>query len=245
MDIRVFKDYEKMSIAAAEAVISRIRHKPDRFICLPSGDTPTRMLQLLVDAARDGKVSFRDCHFVGLDEWVGMDRSDAGSCQHYLYTHFLDPAGIGDSRITFFNAKAPDLERECAHIHDVILKRGPVDIMVLGVGLNGHLGLNEPGTAFSTTSHVTDLHSTTRVVAGKYFSSPKQLTRGVTLGIKDILDAKTVLLLASGPKKAGIAEAIVKGPIATSIPASVLQRHNDCTFYLDDAAAEKLFDPRQ
>lgn len=229
-----------MSSATAELVVKQIQQKPDSVLCFPSGDTPTGLLKLLVEYSRQGKVDFSKCEFVGLDEWVGMDKSDKGSCQHYMYEQFFIPSKISPSKITFFNAKAKDLKTECKQVDQFIFDHGGLDLVIVGVGLNGHIGLNEPGASFDSYCHFINLEDTTKNVAQKYFTGSTVLSQGITLGIKHMLEAKTAVVIASAEKKSAIIQKIVECPITEQVPGSILQRHSNCFFMLDKGAASKL-----
>ncbi len=187
----IYPTYNDLSLAAANFVTDYIQQNPAALLCFPSGETPTGLLQYLVRYARSGKADFSRCRFVGLDEWVGLGPQDEGSCQHYMYTHFFNPAGIRPNQIQFFDTQVPDLAAECQRIDEYIFKNGPIDLMLIGVGLNGHLGLNEPGVSFDRYSHLQVLDDTTKTVGQKYFKQPTALKEGITLGLQHLMDAKT------------------------------------------------------
>lgn len=229
-----------MSSATADFIVQHVRQHPESLLCFPSGDTPTETLRLLVDRSRSGEVDFSRCSFVGLDEWVGMDKTVPGSCEHYVEEHFFKPAGIKHENIRYFNAKAKDLDRECKRIDDFIFERGPIDVIVVGVGLNGHIGLNEPGTSPNLYSHHVTLDIATKQSAQKYFADINVLTEGITLGIQHMMEAKTMIVIANGKKKAEIIEKIIEGPVTEHVPGSILQKHSNCYFFLDSEAASAL-----
>lgn len=240
MTIKVFNTYEEMSVAAANFIAEQIKRKPDSLLCLPSGDTPTGTLKILVEYGKSGKVDFSKCTFVGLDEWVGMDKTNEGSCQHYVYEHFFIPLQIRPGQIFFFNAKAGDLKAECEKIDRFLDRNGPIDLTLVGVGVNGHIGLNEPGVSPSLKCHVVELETTTKQTAQKYFNSQKTLDKGITLGLRHILSSETIVVLANGQKKKEIIQKIVEGPVTQQVPGSVLQKHSNCYFFLDTIAATEL-----
>jgi galactosamine-6-phosphate isomerase/glucosamine-6-phosphate deaminase len=240
MKIEISKTYADMSVATANFIAKQLHKKPKSLLCFPSGDTPTGTLKILVNDSLEGKIDFSQCHFIGLDEWVGMDRHDEGSCQHYMFTQFFNPAKIRPEQITFFDAKAKDLGAECNHIDKMIFQRGGFDLIVVGVGMNGHVGLNEPGTSFETYCHSRALEETTKNVGQKYFSSSTPLTEGITVGLKHMMEAQTMVVIASGEKKSGIIQKIIEGPITEQVPGSILQRHENAVFFLDEAAASRL-----
>jgi glucosamine-6-phosphate isomerase len=240
MHVTVKKDYDSMSLAAANFVAAAVKRNPKCILTLPSGDTPTKTLKNLVVMAERGEINFQQTHFVGLDEWVGMDRFSEGSCQHYIYGNFFHPVKIRAEQITFFDAKASDLMVECKNVDDHIKKNGPIDLVLVGVGVNGHIGLNEPGTPFTSLCHTIDLEDTTKSVAQKYFQGSQALQEGITLGISHIMNAKAVVVIANGMKKTNIIQKIIEGPVTESVPGSILQRHQNCHFFIDEDAAAML-----
>lgn len=240
MKINVYTSYNEMSTATADFIADEIKNKPNSFLCIPSGDTPTGTLSKLVEYEGKGFVDFSKCKFVALDEWVGMDKHDIGSCQHYVYSQFFDRIPISKDNVVMFNAKASEQNAECKRVDDFIFTHGPLDIVLVGVGGNGHIGLNEPGVSPELYCHVIALEQTTIQGAEKYFSDQKALDKGITLGLKHIMNAKTVIVIANGEKKAEIIKKIIEGDVTESIPGSILQRHSNCYFFLDREAASRL-----
>lgn len=229
-----------MSRAAADIVIEQVLEKPNSLICFPSGESPSGMFKCLVADVAEGKVDFSQCWFVGLDEWVGMDRNDEGSCTNFLLENFFVPAGIKLDQVMFFDAKATDLDAACKAVDDFIKEKGPLDIMAVGIGMNGHIGLNEPGTDFNLYAHHAPLAPITIEVGQKYFKQQTVLTRGITLGLKHLQEAKTPLLLAAGLKKAGIIKQALEGEVGTQLPASIFQTLPAAYILLDELAALAL-----
>ncbi|NGQ95963.1 glucosamine-6-phosphate deaminase [Brevibacillus sp. SYP-B805] len=244
MNLHVFESYEEMSVNVAQCIIDLVKEKPDALICLPGGSTPLGTYRELVKAVQEGRVDFSRVTFVGLDEFVGLGREDEGSCQHFLFTEVYGPLGIKESQIHLFDAKASDLQAECRRIDELLFRRGPLDLILLGIGVNGHLGFNEPGVSFDSYCHVVDLDEVTKTVGQKYFKEPKQLSQGITLGIKHMLEARKVVLAANGPQKAEAVYQALRGEVTPSLPASVLQTHPNAHFYLDKAAYAKVEETR-
>lgn len=240
MKVSVLDDYKAMSERAAELMERCIVQKPEALVCIPSGDTPTQTLALLVNRVKQGSLAISNCHFVGLDEWVGMDKNDHGSCQHYQFTHFFDPLTIPDARLILFQAKERNLGAECERVDDHILRRGGIDLALVGVGINGHIGLNEPGVSPDLYSHVSTLDPITVSVAAKYFGETKPLEKGITLGLRHLMEARTLIVIANGEKKADIIHRIVEGEVTRQVPGSLLQRHKNCHVLLDASAAQLL-----
>lgn len=233
MKIEVYKNYDEMSRAAADLIADYVRRHPTALLCLPSGDTPTRIFEFLKQDYLDGKVSFKDCTFVGLDEWAGMDQADESSCRHYMDQHLFEPLDIKPDRVHFFNGTSSDLQQECFRINGFISENGPVDLMMVGLGLNGHIGLNEPGVDFDLYAHISDLEEKTKSSAQKYFKEKTQLTHGITLGPRHFLEAKVAVLIASGAAKAEIVARSLEGAIGNDVPASIIQRHPNSYVFLD------------
>lgn len=236
----VKETYAQLSETAADFVRKQLQKKPDSLFCFPSGDTPTGMFGILVEETRRGKIDFSKSKFVGLDEWVGMDRHDGGSCQHYMYQHFFDAANIKPEQIIFFNAKAKNLKDECLKVDEYIFQQGGIDLLIVGVGLNGHIGLNEPGSSFGNYCHVRKLDESTIQSAQKYFTSKTILEEGITVGIKHMLQAKEAIIMASGERKADIIQKIVEGPVGENVPGTAMRGHKNGYCLLDAAAAGKL-----
>jgi glucosamine-6-phosphate isomerase len=240
MSIQRYKDYDSLSSAAAYLVWRQIKQKPDSLICFPSGESPTGMFKFLVQYAKEEKIDFSKAHFVALDEWVGMDKNDEGSCSHYLHEHFFSLLKIAPTQVRFFDAKAVDLDGECQKMNEHIDNLGGLDMMIVGIGMNGHIGLNEPGTDFNTYAHHSTLAPVTIDVAKKYFAQQPQLTEGITLGPRHLAEARIPVMIASGAKKAGIVAQALNGPITIEVPASIFQNLPNAQILLDHGAAEKL-----
>lgn len=240
MKLSIYKTNEDMSRAAADLIIKQLAEKPDSVICFPSGESPTGMLKYLVQDTADGKADLSRCFIVGLDEWVGMDETNFGSCKHYLYNHFFSKVDIDPERVVMFNAKADDLDAECTRINDFISSKGGLDIMMVGIGMNGHLGLNEPGTPWDLYAHVSELDPVTVQVGQKYFQEATSLSQGITLGLQHLKEAKCPVLIASGAKKANIISEALQGHVGEDVPASILQTIPHAVIMLDEDAASEL-----
>jgi glucosamine-6-phosphate isomerase len=238
--ISIYDDYESMSQAAAARVIELLDEKPNAVICLPSGSTPRGMFYELVSAHESGRADFSKCTFIGLDEWVGLGAADNGSCRDLLDKDFLLPIGFNDEQIVFFNGLAENPQAECDRVNIAVATVGGLDLIVLGVGMNGHLALNEPGTPFDIYAHVSELDPMTVQVGQKYFKKETRLTRGITVGIGHILGAKSAILIASGKGKASVIQRALSLPVTTDFPATALQSHSNAEFILDRDAAELL-----
>ncbi|ASU33046.1 6-phosphogluconolactonase [Mucilaginibacter xinganensis] len=242
MKLRTYAGYNEMCRATAEIILNQVKLKPDSLICLTSGDTPAGIYKLLVQYQKEKKVDFSQCYFVGLDEWVGMDKNDAGSCTNFLYESFFTPAKIASSRMMVFDAKAADLDASCRTMDAFINEKGPLAIMLVGIGMNGHLGLNEPGADFNSYAHHSPLAPITIEVGQKYFQQETKLTEGITLGLKHLQEAQIPMLLASGKKKATIVAKALQGEVTNKVPASIFQTLGNGYAMMDEDAASGLVD---
>lgn len=238
--IQIYKDYETLSEAAAEQVVKLLAEKPDAVLCLPSGSTPLGMFRILAKKSKAGEVDFSKCTFVGLDEWVGMGPDDEGSCRYWIDRDFLHPIGFRDDQIVYFDAKSDDLPGQCERVNQAIAELGGLDLMVLGVGMNGHLALNEPGTSFDSYAHVSTLDPITAEVGQKYFTKATPLTEGITLGLRHAREARQLIVMASGPLKADVMKRALEGEVSEDFPASLVQRVEGALVLLDKAAARRL-----
>lgn len=242
MHIQVFPSDEAMAAAAADWLVSIVRQQPAALLCLAAGDTQRLTFARVAAISQAAAVDFRSVRFVGLDEWAGLAASYPGSCRHFLQSQFFGPLGIAPGQITFFDAVAADLAGECQRLDHYLDTQGPIDGLLLGVGRNGHLGMNEPGCDPAARSQVVALTAQTRLVGQKYFSAQRMplLERGITLGLADLLQSRQILLQASGPAKAAIMAEVIHGPVTPAVPASLLRNCQQAICYLDAAAAAHL-----
>lgn len=240
MHIVVCKDYEEMSRRAAEIVAEQIKKRPDGLISFPGGDTPLGMVHVFADMVNEGKVDISRTHYVSLDEWVGLSNEDEGSCGLFNQQNLLSRLQHPFAGTHIINGAAENIESERVALNDYISQYGPLDVSVLGIGMNGHLGFNENGVDFDLDAHIIPLSETTRKVMTKYFGEKFHPTHGISQGIRQIMAAKTVILIANGAHKAEILKKAVHGPVTNEVPASVLQNHPNCYVVADEAAAALL-----
>lgn len=240
MHIVVCKDYEEMSRRAAEIVAEQVKKRPDGLISFPGGDTPLGMVHVFADMVNEGKVDISRTHYVSLDEWVGLSSEDEGSCGLFNQQNLLSRLQHPFAGTHIINGAAEDIESERVALNDYISQYGPPDVSVLGIGMNGHLGFNENGVDFDLDAHIIPLSETTLKVMTKYFGEKFHPTHGISQGIRQIMAAKTVILIANGAHKAEILKKAVHGPVTNEVPASVLQNHPNCYVVADEAAAALL-----
>lgn len=240
MHIVVCKNYEEMSRRAAQIVAEQVKNHPDGLISFPGGDTPLGMVHVFADMVNAGKVDISRTHYVSLDEWVGLSNADEGSCGLFNQQNLLSRLQHPFAGTHIINGAAEDIEAERVALNDYISQYGPLDVSVLGIGMNGHLGFNENGVDFDLDAHIIPLSETTLKVMVKYFGEKFHPTQGISQGIRQIMAAKTVILIANGAHKAEILQKAVRGPVTNEVPASVLQNHPNCYVVADEAAAALL-----
>jgi len=236
MNLKKFADHNTLSQFTAEYIAKKINQKPDSLLCLASGDTPIETYHRFVALVQAGQVDVSQCTFVGLDEWVGFGPEDAGSCSFYVYRDLFNPLNLRPEQIHVFDAKADDLAAECKRIDAVIRSKGGLDLLLVGMGMNGHIALNEPGTPFNLGCHVVELAESTKTVGQKYFTSQTELTKGITIGLRHLAEARDVILLVSGGKKAPMLRQALTGPITEQVPASIIQTRPNAHVWVDAAA---------
>lgn len=238
MDIKILENHEELSEFTAKYLIEFIKNKPDATLVLTSGDTPKLAYRKMVELGKD--VDFSRVTIIGLDEWVGIPPESEGSCRYIVEENLLKPLNINPENYTFFDCLAENLNPECWRIDNLIFEKGGLDLILVGIGLNGHIGLNEPGASFENYCHISDLEEITVSVGQKYFTESTPLTQGITIGLKHLLEAKIAILMASGSKKAEIIEKTVKSVVSESLPCTVFQKHTNALIFIDKDAASNL-----
>lgn len=238
--ITIVPDYQKLSVITAEKIVSYIQQKPDAVICLAGGDTPLGTYQQLKTIVKERSIDISQVTFVGLDEWVGMNETVKGSCRYTLNKHLYKPLNIAEENILFFNGKADPIHHECKRITYEMNKLGGINLILLGIGMNGHLGFNEPNVSMDEYAHVVTLDAITRKVSSKYFATPYPVSKGITLGMKTILSADKIISIANGTKKSTIIEKIINGAASPDVPASLLKNHQHVEFIIDEKAAKYI-----
>ncbi len=236
----ILPDTEALAAASADWLTEGLRRKPDALVCIASGHTQRDMLAILCRQVQTGKLDLSRLRLIGLDEWVGLGPADQGSCQQILQTSFFQPAGLRQDQITFFDACAADLDAECLRIDQFLDEEGPIDYLILGVGMNGHVGFNEPGSPLHNRSYYRDLDPVSAEIGQKYFAAPRELKQGITLGLQDLTQAKKILIQVIGEAKAPIVRAFLAQPHQPEQPASHFWPLQSTTVFLDRAAARLL-----
>ena len=230
-----------MSRYCAELMRACVAEKPDALFCLAAGKTAVGTYREFVRMVHDGEVDASRARFVSLDEWVGLSEAALQEdCLHFMMENVYGPLNVSPERLTLFNSSAPDLDAECRRIDQAISAAGGVDFMLLGLGMNGHLGLNEPGADFHSLSHVTTLSDVTKQVGQKYFSAPTDLTGGITTGILHMFRAKQVILQVCGSHKRNIVRRLYTEELSEQLPATVFQVFPHGLVVLDEEAAADI-----
>lgn len=241
MKIYKAKDYKDMSRKAANIISAQVIMKPNCVLGLATGSTPIGTYDQLVEWYNKGDLDFSEVTTVNLDEYKGLPRTNDQSYYYFMHQHLFDRVNIDPERTNVPNGMEPDAEKECGRYEELIRSLGGVDIQLLGLGHNGHIGFNEPGEAFEKETHCVDLTESTIEANKRFFASaddvPKQ---AYTMGIKTIMQAKKILIVVNGENKADIVERSFFGPVTPEVPASILQLHNDVTLVGDEAALAKI-----
>lgn len=244
MQIYCGEDYREMSRKAANIISAQIILKPNCVLGLATGSTPVGTYEQLVEWYRKGDLDFSQVTSVNLDEYKGLSGDNDQSYRYFMNTHLFDHVNIDKSRTFVPDGLEADSDRACALYDEIIRNVGGIDMQLLGIGHNGHIGFNEPGVAFGKETHCVNLTESTIEANKRFFEREEDVPRqAYTMGIKSIMQAKKILLVASGADKAEIMEKAFCGPITPEVPASVLQLHNDVTIVGDKAALGRLLNP--
>lgn len=239
-ELRTLPDYEALSRAAADAVAERVRAHPEVVLLLPTGTTPLGMYRRLVEMHASEGLSFAGATFFNLDEYLGLPADHPASYHVYMRDNFYGLIDADPGRVHVPEGNAPDPEAECERYESAMAEAGGVDLCVLGIGRNGHIGFNEPGAPFDSRTRVVRLSETTRLVNAGDFEDNRAPERAITVGMGTIFESREILLLASGANKADAVAAAAEGEASETVPASMLRRHPDATFLLDREAASAV-----
>lgn len=226
-----FKDVVSIAKSAADVICKQLEAKPDSLICIAAGHSSLPLCEELIARYKDGQVDFSKAYFIAMDEWLHMNPSIPGSCGDFLNKHFLSHVNFPENHIRLFDGLAEDTTAECASVKEEIEKLGGFDIMILGMGMNGHLALNDPGTPFDSTVRVSEIDEVTKSVGTKYFTDAPQLSGGITIGLKEICASKNIILIVFGDHKQEIIKKLLDSPATPDLPASVLKTLPDAQFW--------------
>ena len=242
MRVTIFKEVRTLAKSLADRVAQALSGKPDLVLGLPTGRTPIRLYHDLGSMHAKGQVDFSRATTFNLDEFLGIPPEHPGSYRAFMQTHLFSRVNLDPARINVLNGSAADPNGECARYERAIEEAGGIDLQLLGIGTNGHIGFNEPARELAGVTHRVELKSSTRRSNAALFGGDvEQVPReALSMGMATILHARQIVMIATGKSKAGCIEKVVHGPITTKLPASFLQVHRDVELMLDEAAAAQL-----
>jgi glucosamine-6-phosphate deaminase len=240
--VSVLANERGLARALAERLSAGIAAKPRIVLGLPTGRTPVLLYRELALLHMEGRIDFSQVTTFNLDEFLGLAPNDPGSYRTFMQKHLFSRVNISPDRVHFLDGATPDPEGECARYERSIEEAGGIDLQILGIGTNGHIGFNEPARELQSHTHrVTLKPETRRSNAALFGGDPEKVpAEALSMGMATILAARSIVLLATGKSKAACVERVVNGPITTDLPASFLQLHTDAELMLDEAAAGKL-----
>ena len=241
MKIYVAEDYQGMSRKAAAIIAAQVIAKPDCVLGLATGSTPIGMYKELVKGCQAGDLDFSQVKTVNLDEYVGLSGEHDQSYRYFMNTNLFDHVNIDKANTNVPNGLAADPAAECARYDEIIAAMGGIDVQVLGMGHNGHIGFNEPNDHFPLGTNLVDLQDSTIDANARFFASRDEVPRqAMTMGIKSIMQAKKILVVVNGEGKADIVKKAFFGPVTPQVPASILQLHPNVVLVGDKAALSKI-----
>lgn len=241
MNILTFDTDDKLNEAAANIIIGQIQTTPRAVLGLATGGTPVGIYKEIVREFQRGMFSFRNVTTFNLDEYANLPIDHHESYHSYMREHLFRHIDLPSSQSHIPDGNAPDLNEECRRYDDLIENAGQIDLQLLGLGHNGHIGFNEPAHALIRGTHVVDLANATREANARFFATIDEVpTQAITMGVGTILKAKKILLVVKGADKAEIVQRALKGPITTDCPASLLQTHPNLIILLNSAAAGRM-----
>ena len=238
---KIFPTPNEVAQYTAQRLLDRIKSKPAAVLGLATGSTMEPVYAQLVTWLRQSTVDLSQLTTFNLDEYIGLAGKHPQSYRHFMCEHLFNKLNLSHDRVHLPDGLAEDVEEACLAYSAAIQAAGGMDLQILGIGSNGHIGFNEPFTSFSSRTHVIELSEQTRLDNGRFFSNPDAVpTHALTLGIQDILKAKEILLVATGAHKAAIMAELFHSPVDEALPASALKTHGNVTIIMDRAAAAGL-----
>lgn len=235
------KDYNDMSKKAANIIFAQIIMKPASVLGLATGSSPIGLYEHLVASFKSGDLDFSRVKTVNLDEYKGLTPENSQSYYYFMYNNLFKHVNIDLKNVNIPNGMVEDSQRECNRYNELIASLGGVDLQLLGLGNNGHIGFNEPTDHYEKNTHCVALTQSTIDANARFFDSIDEIPRyAYTMGIGNIMDAKKILMIVSGEGKARILKEVMEGPITPAVPASILQLHRDVTIVADQSALSLL-----
>ena len=240
MDIRILDSAEQIAVAAGEIFVQHIKAKPDAVLGLATGASPVETYRYMISQYRNGYISFARVKTYNLDEYCDLPRSDKNSYYSFMHENLFHQVDIKEENVHLPNGNAADMAKECADYDAAVASVGGVDIQLLGIGTNGHIGFNEPSEQFTQGTYKVKLTDSTIQSNSIYFDENPMPRYAVTMGVGTIMTAKKIVLIATGESKAQAVKGMIQGEITPHLPASLLQNHPDAVIFLDKAAAKLL-----
>lgn len=243
--VTVFPSDRAAARALAKRIVAAVQAKPSLVLGLPTGRTPVRLYQELAGLAAQGHVDFSHVRTFNLDEFLGVPPGHPGSYRTFMEEHLFQKVGIPESQIHFLNGAATDPLAECDRYEEAIAAAGGIDVQILGIGTNGHIGFNEPARELQARTHRVRLTPETRRSNAALFGGDPSAVppEALSMGMATILQARSLVLLATGRSKSACIARVVHGPLTTELPASFLQLHHDVEIVLDEPAAKLIANP--
>ena len=241
MEIRIFRTSKELDEAAAAELARPVQYLPDAVIGLSTGRTTGSIHRVFCELAKSSGLDLSRVTFFGVDEVSGVPREYFGACYTMLKTEVIDPLGLREDQFIMLPTESDDFPSDCRAFTQELARRGGIELLFLGLGENGHLGFNQPGTPFGSTAWHSVMYPELEERIRRETASPadKHLG-GVTLGLKDIMHSRHTIVAAKGTSKASIVKKMIQGPVTEDVPASVLQLHPSCLVLLDEEAASQL-----
>jgi glucosamine-6-phosphate deaminase len=233
--------YEELSKRAAAHIISRMDANERLNLGLATGSTPTGVYKMLIQDHKQNKTSYKNINTFNLDEYIGIPKKDPQSYHYFMCENLFDHIDIPLEQTHIPDGTARDLAEECRRYEQFIQEHGGIDLQILGIGQNGHIGFNEPGTPFSSRTHIINLAESTRKANSRFFESLEDVpARAITMGIASIMESKEILLLVSGTSKSEALARLINGEVSEDFPASILKNHQNVTIFADKEALALL-----
>jgi glucosamine-6-phosphate deaminase len=233
--------YEELSQMAAAQIIAKIQANPKLNLGLATGSTPTGVYKKLIQDHEENNTSYKQINTFNLDEYIGISKKDPNSYHYFMCENLFDHIDVPLEQTHIPDGTAKNLDEECRRYEQFIEEHGGIDLQILGIGQNGHIGFNEPGTSFSSRTHIINLAESTRKANSRFFESLDDVpTQAITMGIASIMESKEIFLLVSGASKAEALARLINGEVNEQFPASILKNHPNVTIFADKEALALL-----
>lgn len=240
MKLVICKNYDEVSQEAANTVARLVKENPKCVLGLPTGSTPLGMYRRLIEMNKNGEIDFSEVTTFNLDEYYPINKNNSQSYHFFMYDNFFNHINIKKENVHILNGEASSPEEECENYERLIENCGGIDLQVLGIGQNGHIGFNEPAEVLKSATHLTSLTQNTIDANSRFFESKDEVPKSaLTMGIGSILKARSIIMLASGKEKTKAVAELLKGDITTQNPSTVLNAHGCVTLFTDIAALGK------